>query len=66
MKKLVLSGVFAAMASASHGAVIAYTWEEGGNLVTEYSGSLDLSGLTYAQGLTEVNYRLFQPDRNFY
>lgn len=54
------------LASTSHGAVVAYTWEEGGDLKTEYSGSLDLSGLTYAQGLTQVNYRRFQPNRNFY
>ncbi|EBA16426.1 arginyl-tRNA-protein transferase [Roseobacter sp. SK209-2-6] len=66
IREIALSGLFAALASASHGAVIAYTWEEGGNLVTEYSGSLDLSGLTFAQGLTNVNYRRFQPNRNFY
>ena len=66
IKKIALSGLFAALASASQGAVVAYTWEEGGDLVTQYSGSLDLSGLTYAQGLTNVNYRRLQPNRNFY
>jgi hypothetical protein len=65
-KNVALAAFIAATATASQGAVIVYTWEEGGNLVTEYSGSLDLSGLSYAQGLTQVDYRLFQPDRNFY
>ncbi|MEL0437864.1 VPLPA-CTERM sorting domain-containing protein [Phycobacter sp. K97] len=66
MKTLVLSGLLAALASASQSAVIAYTWEDGGDLKTEYSGSLDLSGLSFAQGLTKVNSRQFLPNRNFY
>lgn len=66
MKSFLLGAALSVIASISHAAVVAYTWEESGDLKTEYSGSLDLSGLTFVQGLTEVNYRRFQPNRNFY
>ncbi|MEM7525913.1 MAG: VPLPA-CTERM sorting domain-containing protein, partial [Pseudomonadota bacterium] len=32
----------------------------------EYSGSLDVSGLSFAQGRTQVSLSLIRPDRSFY
>ncbi len=66
MKPLLLSASLLAIASSAQSAVVAYTWEENGNLETVYSGSLDLSGLTYAQGLTQLDLAYIYPVRTFY
>jgi opacity protein-like surface antigen len=68
MKKLLLSASLIAFASSAHSAVVAYTWEEDGNVITEYSGSLDLSGLYYvsSQGRSVVDQFMIRSNRSFY
>ncbi len=66
MHKLLLGIVMSLLASASHAAVIAHTWEENGDLLTQYSGSLDVTGLTFAQSRTQVPLSLIRPNRAFY
>ena len=68
MKKFLFSALFMAVASASQGAVIAYTWEEGGDVKTEYSGSLNLTGLSYvtAQGRSQYDYLSIQSNRSMF
>ena len=66
MRKLLLGLIISFFASTSQAAVVAYTWEENGDLLTEYSGTLNVSGLTFAQGRTPVSQSLIRPDRAFY
>lgn len=68
MKRMLLSASLLAFATSAQSAVIAYSWEEDGNVVTEYSGSLDLTGLTYVtgQGRTEVDQFMIRSNRSFY
>lgn len=66
MRKLLIGLFLSLFATAGQAAVVAYTWEEDGNLLTQYSGSLDVSGLTVAQGRTQVDQSLIRPNRAFY
>ena len=67
MKKIAFFASLACfLAGTASAAVVAYTWEENGNIRTEYSGSLDLSGITYAQGRTQVNYATFRGNTTRY
>lgn len=68
MKCLLLSASLLAFASSAQSAVVAYTWEEDGDVVTQYSGTLDLSGLTFvtSQGRTQVDHFQIRSNRSFY
>ncbi len=66
MHKLLLILFLSLLAPASQAAVVAYTWEENGDLLTQYSGSLDVTGLSFAQGRTQVDLSIIRPDRAFY
>ena len=66
MRKLLAGLILSLFATTGHAAVIAYTWEENGDLLTQYTGSLDLAGLSSSQGRTQVDQFLIRPDRAFY
>ncbi|GEA09826.1 hypothetical protein [Alteromonas sp. KUL49] len=66
MKKVLIAFALLVVSSAANAGVIVYTWEDGNNLVSEYSGTLNLNGLSFAQGSTAISHRLLRPSRNFY
>ena len=66
MKKVLMAFALLIISNATNAGVIVYTWEDGNDLVSEYSGTLNLTGLSFAQGSTAINYRLLRPSRNFY
>lgn len=66
MKKVLMAFALLVVSSAANAGVIVYTWEDGSDLVSEYSGTLNLSGLSFAQGSTAISHRLLRPSRNFY
>jgi hypothetical protein len=66
MRKLLLALGLITLTSSANAAVIAYTWEENGDLLTQYSGTLDLSGMSQFQSRTQSTNNTFQPFRTIF